>query len=53
MVWVFSFLDSFELWDGLLESSFDYSLRELGPKQQRASCRFGVVDIGVYLFNLN
>lgn len=46
MVWVLSFLDSFGLWHGLLESFLGYSLKESGQKHQGGSYGFGVVDEG-------
>lgn len=49
----FVFLDSFELRNGLLETFFGHSLKELWYKQQGVNCGFGVIDGGLYLFNLN
>ncbi|GAI15789.1 unnamed protein product, partial [marine sediment metagenome] len=43
----------FQLWDGLLESFCDYTLKELRCKQQGNDCGFGMVDTGFWLFNLN
>ena len=47
------FLDCFELLNALLEGFSDYSLKELRCKQQGDSCRFGVADTDLYLFNLD
>jgi len=46
-------LGCFEFWGGLLESFYDYSLKEFKHKQQGDNCKFDAADPGLYLFILN